>query len=225
MHTPYPLEIDHLFCYVSPNAPEVAVLAAAGLQLDDHIAEHTGNGTCSRLFLFKNVYLELVWASDEALALATATYEDVSLGHRSHWRTNGACPFGVGLRTRDRAATTLPFPTVAYTPPWLPDDCSLDIVPHASPFIPTWFVVGGRLAYRRVPEAESTHPARLERLTQVSITLTHPDKLDAVGHHLADNGVVEVKTGSVPLLELVFDGGRQGKTIDARPTLPMVFSY
>jgi hypothetical protein len=42
---------------------------------------------------------------------------------------------------------------------------------------------------------------------------------------LSDAGIVRIESGSTPLVELRFDGAKQGESRDLRPALPLVVSY
>ena len=59
-----PIDLDHVYILVTENAPEAAVLQSFGLCMYEREARHTGQGTASRFFLFKNMYLELIWIGD-----------------------------------------------------------------------------------------------------------------------------------------------------------------
>jgi hypothetical protein len=67
------------------------------------------------------------------------------------------------------------------------------------------------------------HPAGFQAVTNIRIDSPHV-KEGSVTSAMARSGAIAVRTGVDYLLELQFDGGRRGTTLDFRPTLPLVFS-
>jgi len=118
-----PIEIDHLFVFVQPQAPELARLADAGLQ-ERFRRDHPGQGTANVCCCFDNAYLELLWLhnADQAHDPAVARMQ---LVERAAWRTSGASPFGIALRTGP--SEPLPFETWDYAAPFLPSGMSIPV--------------------------------------------------------------------------------------------------
>jgi Glyoxalase-like domain len=56
-----PIELDHVWIMVSPNAPERAALERAGFHVSPDLNRHDGQGTASITVEFENAYLELMW--------------------------------------------------------------------------------------------------------------------------------------------------------------------
>ena len=73
------LEIDHIYVMVTPDAPEATYLQSCGLFLLDDIMHHEGQGTASRFFMFKNMYLELAWVNDQAVMLQKSAEEGIEI--------------------------------------------------------------------------------------------------------------------------------------------------
>lgn len=69
--------------------------------------------------------------------------------------------------------------------------------------------------------ADLPHPLGVKHLTGVTIAV-QADSLSPIARQLEENGLVKFETGAEPLLTLTFDDGAQGKTVEARPTLPLV---
>jgi len=108
------LELDHVFSFVDPAEAEACARAeAAGWVLDAGI-EHEGQGTRNRRLWFDEQYLELLWISSRADAVANP----LRLDRRADWRTSGACPFGIGLRGQLTDAQRADF--WGYHPPYAP---------------------------------------------------------------------------------------------------------
>ena len=57
--------------------------------------------------------------------------------------------------------------------------------------------------------------------TALFFTNTYSDDLSTVVQMLSTNVVATIKRGGAPLMTLTFDGGRQRKTVDMRPALPL----
>jgi hypothetical protein len=87
------LEIDHIFCFVDPEADWVARLGDAGWVLDEGV-EHVGQGTRNRRLWLPDHYLEFIWLSSRT----DAVNNPLRLDRRADWLVTGACPFGIGLR-------------------------------------------------------------------------------------------------------------------------------
>ena len=89
------MDLDHVFCMVTPDDGWAARLAAAGWHLDAGMT-HAGQGTRNRRLRWPGCYLELVWVHDSA----EARHNALRLDRRAGWRRTGASPFGIGLRGR-----------------------------------------------------------------------------------------------------------------------------
>lgn len=237
----FPLERDHIFVWVSKGAPEAAALEKLGLQTDRRINKHTGQGTASIGFYFENAYLELIWVDDEDVA---AKKDNEAGGvadrvlERARWRQTGASPFGVGLRRRAGAAGAIPFPTRKYWAEWMQLDTFIESATSSSRVRePMFFVVP---EYMAVPSPEKlrplleskpelqklfSHPLGARNLTGVKITVSGVGRLSLTASSLSKNGIVTIENGKAPVLELTFDGGSRGKSLDARPTLPIILKY
>lgn len=218
------LEIDHVYIMVTPDAPEAAYLQSQGLFLLEDIMHHEGQGTASCIFLFKNMYLELAWVHDREMMLQKSAESGFEIVLSEPWQETGASPFGVGLRyTGD--ARTLPFPTKRYHAEWMPPSEQIDIIPNTSATEPAYFILSDGLKHLEPPEEESTHPLGLQNLTHLAITVTSSIMPGPVTEFLTSNGVLQIKEGATPLMELTFDGGTHGETVDCRSTLPVMIYY
>ncbi len=126
--------IDHLF--VCATRAEAGALIESGFA-PGRAAVHEGQGTANLCFCFDNAYLECLWMHDEA-EIRSAAVSPVSLWERTHWRENGACPFGVALRRKSPSAQPH---TWAYAAPFLPPGATLPILtPPDSPELPLVFL-------------------------------------------------------------------------------------
>lgn len=234
----FPLERDHIFIWVSPGAPEAARLQKLGLYTDGKVHKHSGQGTSSKVFLFENAYLELIWIDEPDVARRKGQEMGTDLPARAAWKQTGASPFGVGLHQREAGSSDLPFPTKRYWAEWMKPDTFIFIAESSINLKePFYFVVPDYLA---VPSAEQlklfldsqpdyrknyTHALGIRRLTSVKITSDPVGKFSETASMLSKNGVVVMKRGKSSHAELTFDEGSQGKTLDLRSTLPLSLKY
>jgi hypothetical protein len=191
---------------------------------------HPGQGTACRRFVFANAYLELVWVHDAAAARAPATAPP-RLWERWHRRGDGhTCPFGVGLCATDDAA--VPFATWPSRPRYLPPGVAMPVATNGDALHePMLFVLPPR---RRPPAAVAPaapvaeqprgHPAGVRAVTRVALTGPPAPPGEALAAVLAA-GLVERRAGDRPGLVLGFDGEAAGRTLDLRPTLPVVLRW
>lgn len=190
------------------------------------------------VFLFENAYLELIWIDEPEVARRKNQEIGTDLMARAAWRQTGTSPFGVGLHHRASGSSNLPFPTKKYWAEWMKPDTFISIAESSANLKePFYFVVPDYLA---VPSAEQlkqlldsqpeyrknlTHALGVRRLTGIEITTNHAGKFSETASMLSKNGVVVLKRRKSSHAELSFDGGTQGKTLDVRPTLPLILKY
>ncbi len=221
----FPLELDHVVMFAGAGAPEAQTLEMLGLTGFGGTTLHGDLGTASTSFFFENTYLELLWVNDAAAAAKTFLPLDFDLQARTNWRTTGAVPFGIMLRRKAGTIEPIPFPTRQLKAAWMPGDV---VIHFAAGNLgePYYGVVPPDLAYTAF---QSTIPALphalgVKRLTGIKFTLP-------AGEHslpaalLAANGVTDFVAGAAPCVELEFDGGVQGRVVDAGDVLPLRLVY
>jgi hypothetical protein len=216
-------ELDHVVVFSAVEAPERDHLEALGLRGFGGVTRHGDLGSASTAFFFAADYLELIWAHDDAAAQATFSPLGLDMVGRREWRRTGASPFGVMLRRRGEASAPFPFPTRRMPATWMPGDVQVQFAGDdaAEPY---YGLLPAELAFpsfqANIPDPE--HPLGLKRLTAVHIATT-AERCSPLAEWLAQAGLAEVRPGPEPLMTLTFDGGAQGRTVDARPILPIVF--
>jgi hypothetical protein len=220
----FPLECDHIVIFAGVDAPEAKTLEALGLQGFGGITVHGGMGTASTAFFFQNSYLELLWVQDEALAGQKFGAAGFDLSAHARWRETGASPFSLALRRRPGAAGPLPFPTQRVTAEWMPPGTAIEVL-EDNPSEPSCLVIPDILTFPsfRANIPDLPHPLGMQKLTGIKITV-QGDKLTPQAQLLSQSDVVTLETGSSSLMELTFDDGLQGKSVDVRPTLPLVLN-
>jgi hypothetical protein len=220
------LELDHIFVLVSVGAPEAEQLRLFGLS-EGSPNVHPGQGTANRRFFFENAMLELIWVEDADEARSDLV-APTGLWERMQWQESGAAPFGICLRDRSGAAPELPFPTWAYRPPYLPLGSAIAIaagMPLAEPLL--FASPFGRRPAAAAPEEREPlqHPAGMRELTACRLTLAASTPPSAALRSIAELGVISVRDGDAPLLELWFDGGSRRQQADLRDALPLIMHW
>jgi len=229
------VELDHVYIWVQPGAPEVATLRDLGFHVDTTPTHHTGNGTSSKSVLFENGYLELLYLDSTVTDSALTSAERSSNGDRARWRQSGANPFGLGLRRRAGTADSLPFPSVPLYQSWMKPGTELrQITTLDQRDEPDVFVVPRDMALPAwIDEVRADdqmrqllqHPLGTLELTSVQLHLVAPERLGPGVRALAKANVVEVAGGTATVATLTFNRGRRGVERDLRPTLPLVIHY
>ena len=219
------LEPDHAYIWVSRDAPEAAVLRELGITQWPDTAD-VGEGTAWTGFQFENFYLELTWVTDQQRFEETWLSYHPLHQERANWRTTGASPFALAFHRVDPGVHLLPAPFQVEE--WW-DELG-GYVSDAGSEMPFLMVMGPRYAMPdpiwMTPELRglADHPAGMRRLTSWTLGIPRPLDHEAL-ELLVEHGALRVRPSSEHVLELTFDEGRQGKTFDARPTLPLVIHY
>jgi len=241
------LELDHVFIFVSKDAPERESLIRLGFRAPDRVARHTGQGTASVGFAFENAYLELLWVEDEKEFQATCSADGEEFCARAQWRETGASPLGIGLRNRCGDSHPPRLKYREHRAEWMKPDSCIYIIEDAGIHEPEYFVVPPYMALPAwVENVDTTHPIGARRLSRAEITVC------SKGHGVSDFGIgsgfnfvsadsrkplsraarlvgrsteVGLHHGQAPLLVLTLDDDRQGKSADLRPELPLVIKY
>lgn len=221
------VELDHVYMVVSDHQMAIERLREVGLNFDESMfAQHEGRGASSAFATFENAYFELVW-SDTTVSLADDNRSDFD--HLSSQAAGDSLsPFGVGLHRTPEAPDSLPFagtreydthlePGSFYFSFETTDDAEPEV--FVVPEYMAWSTLVGRLRDQNPTALE--HPLRLTQLTDVTIhTRVVPATVDD-----ARLSNVHFVRSATPMLELTFDGGRQGQALDLRPGLPLILRY
>lgn len=219
------LEIDHLFICTPVDAPAGRHLIDFGWQEGSGNA-HEGQGTANRRFFCHNAMLELLWVTDAAMVRGYPVSK-LKLWERWNWKESVYSPFGICLR--GLPAESLPFEYWDYLPPYLPDNRKIQIAFNSLyENDPLLF----HLAFADRPDSLSMaarppldHAFGGRELTAVEITFPPQMRISRQIQTVVDMGVLNVKRGRAHVLELEFDGAKQGAVRDFRPELPLVIHY
>jgi len=145
------------------------------------------------------------------------------------WRSSGWCPIGVGLRRMTPTNEALPFSTWSWTAEWMPKGSSMEMLtPRDDTRSPALFLEPRALtnADEQVKRASRFHHSiGAQRITLVRLISPKTYKPIEALLFLQKQGVLETEPGDEWLGELTFDGGKEHKTKDLRPDLPLVVRY
>ena len=90
------LDIDRLFLCVENGLEAVSILQEFGLYFSDTIIKSSSQNTSSKICLFENIYLEILWPEDIRKQVDT----EINFPARTRWQYTKASPFGIGLRRK-----------------------------------------------------------------------------------------------------------------------------
>jgi hypothetical protein len=212
------IELDHVFVCVAQGGPEAEHLLQVGFT-EGGPNVHPGQGTANRRFPFRNSMLELVWVSDPAEARSETTRK-TRLFERWSRRSGGVSPFGICTRPVKPGTKGSPFEAWAYKPAYLPPELCL-YVGEAPVEEPMWVHLDFVDREHRVRNF-TQHANGATDITGLRLVTPVKQRSDAACVAI-ENGVITQVVGSEHLLEIEIDCRRQDKTIDLRPSLPVVF--
>jgi len=222
------LSADHLFILVEEDAPQAKFLVEAGLKIDPDTLYHTGQGTSIVLFDCNNFYLELMWISNNGEAEISGN-KIVEMFR--NWKKGGS-PFGFVVARKSNETDSLPFPNESMYADWLRPDESVKFGISNDIMLPSVIAVPRYLDYdsikTRYPEAirELTdHPAGSLTLTNIRFSGPGSISESIAINEIMKQGIAEFIEDDIHLVELTFNNGKSGKTIDARPELPLIIFY
>jgi len=219
-----PCVIDHVFVCTTPGAPAAELLREAGLT-EGASNRHAGQGTACRRFFFSNAMLELLWLEDEAEVRSEQT-RATRLWERLSGCGRMASPFGIILRPASAAESVCPWPSRSYQPQTMPG-LDLEIAANTELEEPMWcYMRTGRAPAEWPLEKRQPliHAAGFREITRVLIGCPAVAE-NSVTSAMARSGVIALRTGTEPLLELEFDAGRRASSLDFRPALPLIFRW
>lgn len=221
---------DHLWIMVSPDAPERAALERTGFQISKDVNHHAGTGTSSITVEFENTYLELMWPDPKVPVAPGLERASEKYHQRQLWRTSGWCPIGVGFRRTTPSKEPLPLPTWTWTADWMPKGSVMEMLtPRDDTRSPALFIEPLLLSDPMGQAARAAiyhHPIGVRRIT--AIRLVSPktyEPIAALTYLEQQQHLLRVGKGDEWVVELTFDDGKQEKSKDLRPDLPLVIRY
>jgi hypothetical protein len=223
-----PIEIDHFFICTDVGAPEADRLIEFGL-VEGSPNRHPGQGTANRRFFFHNAFLELLWVENAAEAQSDVVRR-TGLWDRWSRRGGESSPFGIGFRSAPGAAANLPFPSREYRPAYLPEPLAIHMADSSEVSTePLLFF----LPFGRRPDSADLarcqprdHPAGVRIVTRLVLVGKQNQPKSAALR--ATEGACEglrFVSGSEYRLEVGFDEEKHARSVDFRPTLPLILRW
>jgi hypothetical protein len=222
------VELDHVYILVPDHHDAVRRLSGAGVRVDtDFISRQEGEGTASVSAIFENAYLEIKWV-EPSVEIDDANlehFEDIARART--WLDGGGSPFAVGLRRSDGTPESLPYNGTTRQR-FAKPGTSFFFFERLRANEPSIFVVP---SYMGLPvwidEVRADNPAVLRHelgLLRLTGVIIEAAALPAAAAELSLRDLSFRKSNS-PTMELIFDDGIQGATVDFRPGLPLVLKY
>ena len=243
-----PVELDHVLLLVPPGAQAaVARLRAAGFNVANDAQRHVGQGTASIPVLLDNAYLELLWI-DSTVRRDAGNPLDVDRLKR----VPDASRIGIGLRrvgvppmpkpvtdaqglvVRQPPRPIVPLgavPARRYSAPWMPPGTVIQLLRQpAESLAAELFVVQDEIALpwwigrvRHEATILVQHPGRWRRVRRV-VVHGPTAQLPAALARLRPANIAwrSDATAAAAWVEMELEGGTPGRTVDLRPTLPLV---
>lgn len=178
---------------------------------------------------FPNAYLELMWPDAKVSVAPELQRAAEKFRQRMLWRTSGWCPIGIGFRRTTPSNKTFPFPTWSVSAPWLPAGSAIEMLtPRDDKTSPSLFVTPRALtdtSEQRARTARFHHPIDVHRVTEIRLMTPKTYQPIEALTYLQKQHVLTVEPGDEWLVELTFDGGKQKKSKDLRPDLPITVRY
>jgi hypothetical protein len=217
------IQLDHIFVACDAEAPELAALAAIGLDGPPRRSRHAGQGTANACVVFENAFLELIWVHDEREARSPLT-APTRLWDRWAARRGGACPVGIGLRPATPGAVP-PYATWPYRPTYLPAEMSIDFAagtPLDEPELFFMSFTGARPDFRELAKRHTISPGPI---SSVAIDMPGTAPLSPACAALQSAGVVAFGRADRHVLRIGCGARAAGRSADLRPTLPIVLDW
>ncbi|WP_298611455.1 hypothetical protein [uncultured Thiothrix sp.] len=219
------LELDHIFIATTANAPEAELLKDFGLT-EGTANQHLGQGTANRRFFFQNVFIELLYLTDEQ-AVQSEIVRGTHLYERLTQQDLSISPFGICLRPQQGIQYQAMFSCWDYQPPYLPAHLSIPMASDNPLTEPLWFVLPFGIAPVLAPTDKRQplqHPKGFQQLTKLRITQpTAPISMTAQQVKRMEG--LQIQRGDEHVLELSFDHEQAGLSYDFRPHLPLVIRW
>ncbi len=217
-------ELDHVFILVADGAPEADLLINFGLT-EGEPNVHPGQGTANRRFFFHNCMLELAYVHSPAETMQMPA-RPIHFLQRWEGRKKTTSPFGIILRHAPENTNRFPFSGWQYKPVYLPGELSIFVGDNSNkldePLVCS-IPFGGRpdQAGKQQP---LEHPAGFIEVSSVTIYTPAWHSLSTTLQTVQQAGVI-IKAGEQHLMEIGFDGEKEGKTVSFQPHLPLVLRW
>lgn len=217
-------ELDHVFFATVDAGAVEAELTAFGFAFTVR-RDHPGQGTANACAQFENAFVEILRPRDPE-ELESDLVRPLGLAERIRWRETGACPFGLCFRPTGTPTEpdTWPFETWHYAPPYVPIGASIPIVTPRRALSEPLLFISNRAAYSSGAPIDPGPSLRDSPriLTRVAVHRPVTTANSTGVLWFANHGFFSLEEGPKFLLDLEWDHGRQGRTHDFQPGLPII---
>jgi hypothetical protein len=229
-----PLALSHVLISVTTAAPERRALEKAGFRIAPTINRHDGQGTASVTIELLNGYLELVYPDPTVPVLPALQAGAEKFRLKSAWRETGYSPIGIAFERTAATPEKFAFATWRISPDWMEKGTFIEMMTPKEMPKAIWLFIhppGAReseneaLARDPVKGAMFLHRNGARRLTGLRVVAPTPDSFPPAASYIAAQGLVKFDVGKRWLLEVTLDNGKQRKTKNLEPDLPMVIHY
>ena len=213
-------ELDHVLVAVSRDAPELDHLHRVGFA-EGPANVHEGQGTACRRVFFENLYLEFIWLEDQRAASAPRIRQ-TGLAARAGCQA-GASRIGLAFRSRGTGPCEFPLETWPYRPPYLPPDMAIPVARNSTALSePLLFFMPWERRWR-APRLPRPNGAR--EVTGLRVTLVASGTPSREVQWLQEWGGAQVTVGHSELLEVEFDGGTAGGSLELGAVMPLTLTW
>ncbi|MEM9923872.1 MAG: hypothetical protein AAF915_09000 [Cyanobacteria bacterium P01_D01_bin.50] len=227
------LEINHIFVCLE-TAPDKQSLEKIGLICsDNNITYNTQQGTASMIIFFENTYIELVWVQDATMAEIYAMHSGIDFRLRSYSPDKAASPFGIALHQNSDIINSEH--TSSSSSNHQPSEEFINFAAEnlATQTEPICFMIPESVSFLNVfnPSLEAhrkliNHPLGIKKLTNTRIAISKMGNLTNPISMLQKERIVEIEINASPLLELTFDYGIRGESVDLKSIgIPIILKY
>jgi hypothetical protein len=231
-----PLTLSHTWIAVTTGAPERRALEKAGFRIAPTVNRHDGQGTASVTVELLNGFLELIYPDPTVPVSPALKAGAEKFRLKSAWRETGYSPIAIVFDRTSATPEKLPFATWRISADWMekgtfiemmtpkemPKAISLSISSHPAS---TRTSENETLARDPVKGAMFLHPNGARRLTGLRVVAPSADSFPPAASYIDGHGLAKFDVGRQWLLDVTLDNGKQGKTKNLGPDLPMVIHY
>lgn len=210
------LQFDHVFIITAPGADAGDKLLALGM-VEGESNTHAGQGSANRRFFLNGLMLELLFIAD---ADEAANGAGRGLGLLQRAEQASASPFGIIARVADPAQTPA-FDNWQYQPDYFPAGlCFFVGVNSAVLQEPLCICMPLGLPVKRA--VRDDNPDWMFTSAEFTVPGT---QYSSVLQHFAEIDSVSVAGGAHHHLHLTFNSGKDSRTADLTPALPLTISW
>lgn len=232
--SPLPSQLYCVYAFSKVGEPLVSFLQGLGLNCSNP-QNHQSQGVISTVIFFENVYLELYWFDEKNQPVQSDMTAEFNFIARANWQTTRASPFGLGLcYPADHPKL---FNSTTKATKTKRSQRAKQLLPSLSGDLGNFKEVGYHIvsareaAHRRANKVLATseqivhQSLGMRNLTHLKLKRSSDRDLSTTLLTLVQQNLITIEQERYPLLELIFDDGKQKSSLDLRPLMPIVLRY